>query len=100
MSTTKEPQQKKAPVIQINQEVLRDSLSGYARKNPENTTLTCFLNFLNRIRVLPRNFALEKKTHHNPKNLHQKYRNRQFLLFKDLTIINHRYPSPSNISNP
>ena len=33
MSTTKAPQQKKAPVIQINQEVLHDNLSGYVRKN-------------------------------------------------------------------
>ncbi len=33
MSTTKDPQQKKAPVIQINQEVLHDNLSGYVRKN-------------------------------------------------------------------
>ena len=30
------PQQKKAPVIQINQEVLHNNLSGYARKNLEN----------------------------------------------------------------
>ena len=36
MSTTKDPQQKKAPVIQINQEVLHDNLSGYVRKNLEN----------------------------------------------------------------
>ena len=36
MSTTKAPQQKKAPVIQINQEVLHDNLSGYVRKNLEN----------------------------------------------------------------
>ena len=36
MSTTKDPQQKKAPVIQINQEVLHNNLSGYARKNLEN----------------------------------------------------------------
>ena len=36
MSTTKAPQQKKAPVIQINQEVLHNNLSGYARKNLEN----------------------------------------------------------------
>ena len=36
MSTTKDPQQKKAAVIQINQEVLHDNLSGYVRKNLEN----------------------------------------------------------------
>jgi len=36
VSTTKDPQQKKAPVIQINQEVLHDNLSGYVRKNLEN----------------------------------------------------------------
>ena len=36
MSTTKDPQQKKAPVIQINQKVLHDNLSGYVRKNLEN----------------------------------------------------------------
>ena len=36
MSTTKDPQQKKAPVIQINQEVLHNNLSGYVRKNLEN----------------------------------------------------------------
>jgi hypothetical protein len=36
MSTTKAPQQKKAPVIQINQEVLHNNLSGYVRKNLEN----------------------------------------------------------------
>ena len=36
MCTTKDPQQKKAPVIQINQEVLHDNLSGYVRKNLEN----------------------------------------------------------------
>jgi len=36
MSTTKAPQQKKAPVIQINQEVLHDNLSGYVRKNLES----------------------------------------------------------------
>ena len=36
MSTTKDPQQKKAPVIQINQEVLLNNLSGYVRKNLEN----------------------------------------------------------------
>ena len=36
MSTTKDPQQKKAPVIQINQEVLHDNPSGYVRKNLEN----------------------------------------------------------------
>ena len=36
MSTTKDPQQKKAPVIQINQEVPHDNLSGYVRKNLEN----------------------------------------------------------------
>ena len=35
MSTNKESQQKKAPVIQIDQEVLRDNLSGYVRKNLE-----------------------------------------------------------------
>ena len=35
MSTTKDPQQKKAPVIQNNQEVLHDNLSGYVRKNLE-----------------------------------------------------------------
>ena len=28
----KDPQQKKAPVIQINQEVLHNNLSGYVRK--------------------------------------------------------------------
>ena len=36
MSTIKDPQQKKAPVIQINQEVLHNNLSGYVRKNLEN----------------------------------------------------------------
>ena len=36
MSTTKDPQQKKAPVIQINQEDLHNNLSGYVRKNLEN----------------------------------------------------------------
>ena len=36
MSTTKDPQQKKAPVIQINQEVLHNNLSDYVRKNLEN----------------------------------------------------------------
>ena len=36
MSTTKAPQQKKAPVIQINQEVLHNNLSDYVRKNLEN----------------------------------------------------------------
>ena len=36
MSTNKAPQQKKAPVIQINQEVLHNNLSGYVRKNLEN----------------------------------------------------------------
>ena len=36
MPTTKESQQKKAPVIQINQEVLHDNLSGYVRKNLED----------------------------------------------------------------
>ena len=36
MSTTKDPQQKKSPVIQINQEVLHNNLSGYVRKNLEN----------------------------------------------------------------
>ena len=30
------PQQKKAPVIQINQEILHNNLSGYLRKNLEN----------------------------------------------------------------
>lgn len=35
-SLTKDPQQKKAPVIQINQEVLHDNLSGYVRKNLES----------------------------------------------------------------
>ena len=35
MSTNKKSQQKKAPVIQIDQEVLRDNLSGYVRKNLE-----------------------------------------------------------------
>ena len=32
----KPPQQKKTPVIQINQEVLHNNLSGYVRKNLEN----------------------------------------------------------------
>ena len=36
MSTTKAPQQKKAPVIQINQEVLHNNLSDYVRKNLED----------------------------------------------------------------
>ena len=36
MSTTKDPQQKKAPVIQINQEVLHNNLSDYVRKNLED----------------------------------------------------------------
>ena len=36
MSTTKDPQQKKAPVIQLNQEVLHNNLAGYVRKNLEN----------------------------------------------------------------
>ena len=35
MSTNKESQQKKAPVIRIDQEVLRDNLSGYVCKNLE-----------------------------------------------------------------
>ena len=36
MSTNKAPQQKKAPVIQINQEVLHNNLSDYVRKNLED----------------------------------------------------------------
>ena len=36
MSTTKDPQQKKAPVIQIDQEILHNNLSGYVRKKMEN----------------------------------------------------------------
>ena len=36
MSTTKALQQKKAPVFQINQEVLHNNLAGYVRKNLEN----------------------------------------------------------------
>ena len=36
MSTNKDPQQKKAPVIQINQEVLHNNLSDYVRKNLED----------------------------------------------------------------
>ena len=36
MATSKATQQKKAPVIQINQGVLHNNLSGYVRKNLEN----------------------------------------------------------------